>query len=341
MNAELTPNTQAALLLTAPLMTGPREEQENLLTPGEYQRIERRLAEAGCFPGDMLTSDRESVVKECAGIVDEERLVRLLSRGFQLSQALERWGSRAIWVVGRNDEMYPARLKTLLGEKAPVLLYGCGDLSLLEDDALAVVGSRDVSEELLAYTERIGTLAAMAGITVVSGAARGIDQAAMRGALENDGRVTGVLSGSLEQTCMHREHRNMVMSGRLTLVSPFDPLAGFSVGNAMQRNKVIYGLANIALVVSSDLNKGGTWAGAVEQLEKFKCVPLYVRATGTPQPGLEALRKKGALAWPEPEDAASLLKSVRHAIPPAPQYKQAQQEFLFVLREDAPPKGPA
>ena len=211
----------------------------------------------------------------------------------------------------------------------------------MEDEALAVVGSRDVSGELLAYTEQIGALAATAGITVVSGAARGIDQAAMRGALENDGRVIGVLSGSLEQTCMHREHRNMVLSRRLTLVSSYDPLAGFSIGNAMQRNKVIYGLANIALVVSSDLNKGGTWAGAVEQLEKFKCIPVYVRTAGTPQPGLEALRKKGALSWPEPEDSAALLKSVRHAAPPAQQYKQAQQGFRFMLREDDPSEGPA
>jgi predicted Rossmann fold nucleotide-binding protein DprA/Smf involved in DNA uptake len=92
----------------------------------------------------------------------------------------------------------------------------------------------------------------------------------------------------------------MLREGRLTLVSPYDPNAGFNVGNAMQRNKLIYALADTALVVSSDLDKGGTWAGAIEQLEKLKLVKVYVRSVGEPSLGLAKLRQKGALAWPEP-----------------------------------------
>jgi DNA processing protein len=63
------------------------------------------------------------------------------------------------------------------------------------------------------------------------------------------------------------------MEGQLVLVSPYDPGAGFNVGNAMQRNKLIYALADAALVVNSDFEKGGTWTGAVEQLDKLKLVP--------------------------------------------------------------------
>lgn len=44
--------------------------------------------------------------------------------------------------------------------------------------------------------------------------------------------------------------------GRLVLVSPYDPSTGFNVGNAMQRNKLIYALADASLVVSSDLDEG-------------------------------------------------------------------------------------
>jgi predicted Rossmann fold nucleotide-binding protein DprA/Smf involved in DNA uptake len=92
---------------------------------------------------------------------------------------------------------------------------------------------------------------------------------------------------------MNREHRNLLLDGQLVLISPYDPSAGFNVGNAMQRNKLIYALADASLVVSSDLNKGGTWAGAIEQLDKLKFVPVYVRSTGG-SPGLDALRSKGA-----------------------------------------------
>jgi hypothetical protein len=47
---------------------------------------------------------------------------------------------------------------------------------------------------------------------------------------------------------------------------------------------------------------GGTWAGAVEQLDRLRLAPVYVRSTGAPSPGLDALRKKGAIPWPNPSD---------------------------------------
>jgi predicted Rossmann fold nucleotide-binding protein DprA/Smf involved in DNA uptake len=149
-------------------------------------------------------------------------------------------------------------------------------------------------------------LAARAGRTVVSGGAKGVDQAAMYGALEAGGRVCGVLPDSLERATIHREYRDWIIAGLLALVSPYDPNARFHAGNAMQRNKLVYALADASLVVNSDLNKGGTWAGAVEQLDKLKFAPVFVRAAGKIPAGLDALRKKGAFPWPEPPDADSL-----------------------------------
>ena len=121
---------------------------------------------------------------EIKTLVDGERVQKLFSRGLQLSQAFDRWQSRAIWVVGRTDEEYPKRLADRLKDHSPAVIYGCGDATILETGGLAVVGSRDVDPTLIEFTEAIGRLAAEAGTTLVSGAARGIDQAAMRGALE-------------------------------------------------------------------------------------------------------------------------------------------------------------
>jgi predicted Rossmann fold nucleotide-binding protein DprA/Smf involved in DNA uptake len=216
---------------------------------------------------------------------------------------VEHWQTRSIWVVSRADAEYPRRLKARLREDAPAVIYGCGDRGLLDTGGLAVVGSRHVDEATLDYTMDIGRLCAKSGRTLVSGGAKGIDQAAMRGALEAGGKASGVLADSLERTAMNREHRNLLLDGRLVLISPYDPNAGFNIGNAMQRNKLIYALADAALVVNSDLNKGGTWAGAVEQLDKLHLVPAYVRSTGELGKGLQALLEKGALPWPNPEDA--------------------------------------
>lgn len=305
MTPALSPNTQAILLLTAPLIAGRGSASPDLLSPGEYKRLARHLREIQHQPADLVSPDAAEILRACQPVIEEDRLQRLLGRGFLLSQVIERWQARAIWVVSRADAEYPRRLKARLREDAPAVLYGCGDMTLLETGGLAVVGSRHVDDALIDYTMSIGRLAARAGSTIVSGGAKGIDQAAMRGALEAGGKVCGVLADSLEKTTMNREHRNLLLDDQLVLISPYDPSAGFNVGNAMQRNKLIYALADASLVVSSDVNKGGTWAGAVEQLDKLNLVPVFVRSTGQSSAGLNALRNKGALPWPNPRDANS------------------------------------
>lgn len=302
MTTHLSLNTRAILLLTAPLLAGHGNATEDLLTPGEYKRLARHLREIQHQPADLIAADADDVLRACGAVIDEARLRRLLGRGFLLGQVIERWQARAIWVVSRADADYPRRLKIRLREDAPALLYGCGDMGLLDQGGLAVVGSRHVDDALIDYTVEAGRLAARAGRPIVSGGARGIDQAAMRGALDEGGQVCGILADSLEKAAMQRENRNGLLNHQLVLISPYDPNAGFNVGHAMQRNKLIYALADAALVVNADLNKGGTWAGAVEQLDKLRFVPLYVRSTGALPPALDALRDKGALPWPNPDD---------------------------------------
>jgi len=310
MSNSLSPNTQAILLLTAPLIAGRRDSSSDLLTASDYKLLVRFLRDKQREPADLLNPDTQGLLEECQQIVGRDRLKSLLARGFLLSQAVERWQARALWVVSRADAEYPRRLKARLKEDAPPVLYGCGNAALLDTGGLAVVGSRDVDDRLVEYTEGIGRLVARARRTLVSGGARGVDQAAMRGALETGGKVAGVLADSLERTALNREHRNLLMNGQLVLISPYDPSAGFNVGNAMQRNKLIYALADAALVVNSDYNKGGTWAGAVEQLEKLRLVPIYVRSNGETGKGLEALGRKGALPWPNPDNAEALASAL-------------------------------
>lgn len=329
----LSPNSQAILLLTAPLVAGRGAPSAELLSLGEYNRLAKWLREKKHQPADLIGPGAADLVNECAALFEASRLEKLLARGFLLSQAVDRWHSRAIWVISRADPEFPRRLKAKLKEDAPPLLYGCGDLGLLEAGGLAVVGSRDVSDELLTYTANAGALAARSARNLVSGAARGVDQAAMRGALHAGGTVVGVMADSLERAALAREHREFLMDERLTLVSPYDPAAGFNVGHAMQRNKCIYALADAALVVNSDFNKGGTWTGAVEQLEKYHCGPLFVRVGDNVGKGNLALVRKGALPWPEPKNADAFADAL--ATPAAPGVQEQQQESLPLGVEEA------
>ena len=307
MNVELSANAKAILLLTAPLIVGRGKfSTAPPLSPGEYRLFARRLRDVQREPADLLDPGARDLCKECRSGLDSARLEQLLNRGFLLSQAIERWRTRAIWVVSRADAGYPNRLKKRLRDHAPAVLYGCGDASILDTGGLAVVGSRNVGDTLLDYTQEVGRLAARARRTLVSGGAKGVDQTAMRGALEADGRAVGILANGLASAVMRREHRQVLIDRRLVLVSPYDPAARFHVGHAMQRNKLIYALSDTALVVNSDYEKGGTWAGAVEQLGKLKLVPIFVRNSKKPNKGLDGLRERGAEAWPEPRTAEDL-----------------------------------
>lgn len=128
------------------------------------------------------------------------------------------------------------------------------------------------------------------------------------------------------------------MDGRLLLLSSCDPAAAFNVGHAMQRNKLIYALADAALVACSNYEKGGTWSGAVEQLGKLRLVPIYVREDDGTSKGLQALRKRGALPWPNPTTAEALC-SVFTQHHPMAVAEQVHEPSLFdhVAKPSQPP----
>lgn len=309
MTQDLSANTNAILLLTAPLIvdrrTASRRSDAQPLSHGEYGRLAGQLYKVSAAPRDLLATNAAELLSELGEDFDIERLKRLLGRGFLLAQAADRWRARAIWVVSRADEGYPQRVKDVLGKKAPAVLYGCGDPTVLECPGLAIVGSHDADADALAYARQVASRVVKIGRVVVSGGARGVDQAAMAGALECGGRSVGVLSDRLERTSMNRDHRNLLVDDRLVLVSPYDPQAGFHVGQAMQRNKLIYALADAGLVVDATVSKGGTWAGAIEQLDIYGR-PVFVRDSRAPSEGLKALLGRGARPWPDEADDEAL-----------------------------------
>lgn len=300
MNAVLSDDTKAILLLTAPLIAGPAGPRIKPLSLGEYKQLTRKLRELGRKPGDLIAPAADDLVETCGAVVEAARLRELLSRGFQMAQAVERWSARAIWVISRADESYPRRWKERLKEDCPPILYGCGDVSLLARGGLAVVGSRNADDDTLAWARHVGTTSAEAGVAVVSGGARGIDDAAVRGSLDAGGRAKVVLADSLEREAINKANRQPVTSKRLVIVSPYDPAARFNVGHAMGRNKLIHCLADASLVVRCDAGSGGTWSGAVEHLGREGATALYVKNGVEAPEGNRALLAKQAVPWPEP-----------------------------------------
>jgi predicted Rossmann fold nucleotide-binding protein DprA/Smf involved in DNA uptake len=147
--------------------------------------------------------------------------------------------------------------------------------------------------------EFIGAACATCGLLVYSGAAQGVDRLAMTASLERQGKAVGILADSLERTIRNPEIRASLASGDLTLLTPYSPKAGFSVGAAMGRNKLIYALADYALVVACEAGSGGTWAGAIEAL-KASWVPVFACDGPDVPEGNRQLIMKGAFPFPMP-----------------------------------------
>ncbi len=324
----LSPATQAVLLLCSPLRAGKNKDVQPLST-GEFNELEKQLQRVGASLEQLLESDAAALLKKISPAVEAAKIETLLGRGFMLSMAVETWQSAGVWVASRGEPDYPERLHRLK-QNAPPLIYGCGQKILLARGGVAIVGSRDVDVAGETFTRNVAAKAAREQMQIVSGGARGVDQFAMLAALEAGGTVVGVLADSLLRSATSGKAREAIQDGRLTLVSSFDPEAGFNVGNAMQRNKQIYALADFGLVVSSGYNEGGTWSGAVEQLEKLHLAPLFVRAGDVPE-GNRQLLRRGALPFP-PEPWTNSLREIFEA---APQIKSPPMETadLFALRE--------
>ena len=298
MTEGLSADTQVVLLLCSRL--GQKDENgAKPLTARQYGVLTRWLRERSMRPRDLLeNTGRARLAGIQAAELAPETLEQLLDRGAALGIMAERWTSRGLWVLSRSDDAYPGRLKSYLGQAAPPLLFGAGEPRLLQAGGLAMVGSRDASEEEIEFARSVAAACASQDVPVISGGARGVDLEAMAAGFEAGGRVIGVLPDSLARNAVSARYREGLLSGRLVLVSPYDPDARWFAFTAMDRNKVIYALSDAALVVSSAAENGGTWAGAVEAIDLAR-VAVYVKANGSVKEGNRKLLARGGHPFPE------------------------------------------
>lgn len=295
------PRTQAVLLLTSRFSkTGFPETgdaSKGPLSPGEWGRLASWLDERSLAPERLMTEDPDRLLDALpAGIAAPGRIKRLVDRGPALALAVEKWLRAGLWIMACFDPDYPARLKERLGGNSPAVLFGCGDRALLDKGGLAVVGSREAPDEDVNFSRELGIKAARSGRSIVSGGARGIDEASMMGSLESGGTVVGVLAGALLNESSGKKYRTHLREKNLALVSSSHPDAGVHRGGLLQRNKYIYCLSDAAVVVHSRVNEGGSWRGAMENL-KNEWTPLWVHRTADGAAGNAEIAAKAGGKW--------------------------------------------
>ncbi|MGH9279316.1 MAG: DNA-processing protein DprA [Acidimicrobiales bacterium] len=290
------------------------------LTASEVWRVLGRVDD----PARLLGSDERAAADLTSGTgIEAARLVRLLDAGVALAARLDSLTDQGISAITALDEHFPDRLRERLGTAAPPVLYCAGELSLLGRDGIGVVGSRDVGPEAVEATRKVALLVAAAGLALVSGAAKGVDRISMSAAYEAGGGVVGVLADSLERAVGQADNRRAMLDGRACLCTPYRPDSGFTTGNAMGRNKIVYGLSRATLVVASAKGEGGTWSGATEAIRKrYGRVAVWTGAGGGP--GNDALVTAGGAPVAQPESILEL-----EAIAPATDASPGQIAFGF------------
>jgi predicted Rossmann fold nucleotide-binding protein DprA/Smf involved in DNA uptake len=262
-----------------------------LLTTHLVRRDEKPLSTSEYWELVASVEDPAKLFTEPGG---DERIAALMQAGTSLAVKLEELENTGIRAVTAFDEGYPQRLLQRLENAAPPVLHVAGPVELLAEDGIGIVGSRHVGAEARDVAADAARAAAGRGLPVISGVARGIDQVAMAAALEAEGTVVGIPADSLNKLTRDPNVRRAVTDGHLCLATPYSPAAGFSVGTAMARNKLIYALARTTLVVTAEHEKGGTWTGATEALKRGASLAVWAGDGGGA--GNNALIARGATA---------------------------------------------
>jgi predicted Rossmann fold nucleotide-binding protein DprA/Smf involved in DNA uptake len=254
---KFTDNDKAVIALTTRLGNKARPS----LSTGLWHSFVQGLHDEGLAPSDLFSGRLPRLSAE-----NRDRVAGLLADAASVLVAADELANRGIWLCTIASDQYPSLLRERLGSQAPPVIFGVGNATLLASAGVGIVGSREVGIDGARVAEQIAEEAVRLGFHVVSGAARGVDQLAMNACYRAGGSVVGVLADSLQERIRSADVIIALDVGTTCMISQQHPAAGFSAGAAMARNKLIYALSCVTVVVASDLQTGGTWAGASEAL---------------------------------------------------------------------------
>ena len=289
-------------------MQAPSTEElywlEMALTPGWSPRRLRRMTEGkesltAALLQRLAASARTEKEKE-----EQAQLERILRQGPEKAEAL--WTAcqkEKIGILTPASEAYPRLLRTL--PDSPPALYYKGNPHILKNRCMAVVGSRRCTTYGAQAARVIAGVLSAAGITIVSGLARGIDRCGHEGALQNGGDTAAVLGCGID-ICYPPEHRRLkeqILEQGL-LLTEFPPGTAAKAAHFPMRNRIISGLCEGVIVVEAGERSGSliTADMALEQGRDVYCVPGSFFSPANR--GGHKLLQQGAALLAGPEDLA-------------------------------------
>lgn len=226
----------------------------------------------------------------------------------------ERLAAAGLRWVSRNDVRFPSRLRSIHDPPCGLFVRGAGDLAILEQPMVAIVGARACSAYGAEVAASLAGNLAAAGVVVVSGLARGIDAAAHRGALDR-GRTVAVLGCGIDRD-YPRTHAQLATRVATTglILSEYAPGVEPAPWRFPARNRIVAGLARVAVVVEARERSGALITAdlALDEGREVMAVPGEI--TSQLSHGTNALLRLGATPVTCADDVLEAL-----GIEPAPQ----------------------
>ncbi len=246
------------------------------LTPRRFQTLTASLAKHNLSPAALLSLNLSELLQtEVVSMAETTQILALAAGVDRVRQQLKALSDNGIGCVGVAEMDYPIRLRYGLRKDAPPVLFYAGDLSIANQNAVAVVGSRQVGEVGAAFAKMVGGAVAACGLTLVTGAAKGCDTIAAQAALRQGGRVVLFPAVPLWQVLRQPLYRQSLAQNRLCILSACAPDTAFSAYYALTRNRYIYQNANCVFVCESKAGKGGSYSGARQWLARGKAVYVF------------------------------------------------------------------
>ncbi len=191
-----------------------------------------------------------------------------------------------------------------------------GSEALLSRAGVGICGSRNADTKALELAERFGQFVTKIGLVLISGNARGVDDAAQFGALRRGGEVISVLAEGLRDWQPRARYREFISSENYAAVSEFEPDARWQTWRAMRRNGTILDLSQALVVVQSG-ESGGTWSAGLECLKRGKPLLVVQRQERPETEGNARLVEKGGVAVSSERALVDYLEKVRDGKMPA------------------------
>jgi len=290
-----------------------------------------RLVRAWHSPEAVLRASRDELIESgCSPqLADSIRRGPDRSACRSIERELTAVERKRIEVRSALDSTYPMRLKMIADP--PPLLYITGALTEQDELAMAIVGARRATAAGRAMTEELSHDLAEAGMTVVSGLARGVDAAAHQGALSAKGRTIAVLGCGIDRTYPpeHERLRGQIEE-RGAILSEAPMGAAPHSHHFPRRNRIISGLSLGVIVTEAAIRSGSliTARLAAEQGREVFAVPGFVKEDTSR--GTNALLKEGAALIERAQDVIDAI---------LPQLEQSLRMRLQPSREKSVPSG--